>query len=568
MRREKEKMPPDLAGESLEETKTLEGGIVAKGLFVDVVVFGSAAEAAGLMVGDQILLVDGQQAVSNEQVAALVQTRSQEQIVALVRRKDQEIEIKITPTFNADLQRFQMGVFCLEKEKIKKERSEQSYECFRREIPYYDAEGKIICTALVDVVDEEIYVGSQTDEKYAVRKLDSFVLVSPEGRPYDLLKHFNIHNLSILIDERVEDAHFAENFKHDEPDAAKKLGDKVVFIGNLNSPYSVAVLLHELTHVEQSMDDRTKKLWDLYGSESVIDRYDNEEKGYEDVQERIEMIVSVLPKVAEGIRPQLEELSQLIGPHDGGGGRHSMIQRQVREMKDYLAMHVEMVNNFNEKQGAYYQDFSFRAHDYIEPPKIKKPGDFLPEQNDMRKMLDKMVHLKMLTKEASEKLMQKLDGWHVEIKRINNRIKELIEDGRMLAILGLPTQIIERDANRGALTNLRQVRKEARIDLLSLFKMPPVVRQANDPLVAAYSKDVYEQGRLLDRQSIESEHDNLITGWIDPSDPSMVITDARRKVRQHMRMLKANPANMRRPDTSDLGYMPQLKDVVSDADPK
>ncbi len=543
-------------GEKITEQK------IGQGLFVEMVVIESAAEKAGIKVGDQIISVDGMCPGSREELTSLIQSAGELPVQFMIVRKGVEMKIEVRSIYNNELGRVQAGIVPALKERVRKTDSSKTYDCLRQEISYVGADGQEICAAIVDVKDDEITMRSENGTEYPMRKLDAFVLVNKEGKKYDVLEKFNTHHLPILIDQRVENAHYTEFFAQSDDSSEEKIGSKVLVIGDYRSPLDVAVLLHEFTHVDQSFQTGgARKLYDLYESESAVDEYDK--KGYAAIRDLVHRILSVVPEAGTDIESKLKELDAIIGGEDQYGDfRNGKLSRIVDEMKEYFFTEVEKATKMNSWQDDQWYKFLLRAEDYINPDLIKDPDEFWPEQADIKEMLKKLTDMQVINTGQAEKFLEKVTDWRRQCDAIKDREEELVDQARILAILALPTQILERDAERGSLQGLRKIRQESGIDLLAQTLMVPSYVQSNDPLVQEYENRRAEVESRIKRQSIQSDHDNLIISW-PVAGGGHIVSDARRRVRSYMRELAATPASMRRLDVDDkLGEMPQWGSVI------
>jgi hypothetical protein len=552
--------------QSVESSKTGEKIIEQKmgqGLFVDVVVIGSAAEKAGIKMGDQIVSVDGMCPASKEELSYLIQSAGEAPVQFVIARKGIEMNVEVRPVYNNELGRVQAGVVSASKERIRKTDSSKTYDCLRQEIPYVGADGKEVCVAMVDVKEGEITMHSENGTEYPARKLDAFILVNKEGKKYDVLEKFNTHHLPILVDQRVENAHYTEFFEQSEDSSEEKIGSKVLVIGDYRSPLSMAILLHELTHVDQSFQTGdARKLYDLYGSELAVDEYDK--KGYAAIRDLVHRIVSVVPEAGADIDNQLKELDAIIGDEDEYGDFHNgKLNRVVGGMKEYFFTEVEKVAKMNSWQDDQWQKFLLRAEDYVNPDLVKDLDDFWPEQADIKEILKKLVDMRVIHEGQAESFLEKMIDWRHQCDVIKDRERKLVDQARILAILALPTQMLERDAERGSLQGLRKIRQESSIDLLAQVLVVPSYVQPNDPLVQEYEDKRAEVESRIMRQSVQSVYDNLAVSLPAGIGSGHIVSDARRRVRRYMRELAATPASMRRLDTDDkLGEMPQWGSVV------
>ena len=79
---------------------------------IDSVIEGSPAEAAGLMSGDKIVAIDGNEITVWDQVGQAIQSSSGNEMTFDVVRKGENVSLKLTPVYEEENKRYIMGAQC------------------------------------------------------------------------------------------------------------------------------------------------------------------------------------------------------------------------------------------------------------------------------------------------------------------------------------------------------------------------------------------------------------------------------------------------------------------------
>jgi hypothetical protein len=143
------------------------------------------------------------------------------------------------------------------REKIVLGEKKEAKECWRHCYEYCDSQGEFVAQGLVDVSARPSLIESPDPDLgfYNGWKLESFIIISREGKKFDVLKYLNKGGQpapDIVIDDLVEQCgYFNER-------------QKMIVVPPLKSAKEIEELLHENVHARQDNDSRFKPLLDLY----------------------------------------------------------------------------------------------------------------------------------------------------------------------------------------------------------------------------------------------------------------------------------------------------------------
>ena len=546
-----------------EEEKTLEGDIIGGKFFVLTVVPGSAAEMAGIQVGDELLRADGEKLAYPTHLSEVVRARGDQETELVVRRDSAEVILHVRPVLDTITNQFRIGINLSQEQQVRKTRPDRTYNCLRIKGIFKDKRGGVVCSLVADIEEGgvEVPVSGSTTETYIVQKLDSLVLYNNDGEPYNVLKRHNTYDVPIFIDRQIGDAHHRKimlNGKETE----------VIFIRPLENSGSIRIVLHELNHAKQSRDNRIRAVYNLYGSEREIDEYDK--KGYEAIQGTLKRIFSAIPEAKIGFEKDLVKLSE-------GSDK---IKSVNLECNTYFVQEFEFRRCFPKRDESKYYDLIDDVKSYVNPDRATQSDEAENKLfEEISKVMNAMVDDRIIREDKAGEALAKIAEWHQECDKVRKEEEEIVERTRLLAVLSLPTQIVERDAESGMLVELRQIREKRHIDLLSDFVVETGGAMQNteelepdnqDPLVQAYQLRMAQRSKRLRRQEkVWAKTDQDPGADIDllhvqdPTDPTIIRTGVRRHVRDYMNSIAAMPASMRREDSmTGQIEMPRVKNIV------
>ncbi|MFA5061721.1 MAG: hypothetical protein WC526_01075 [Patescibacteria group bacterium] len=142
-------------------------------------------------------------------------------------------------------------------EKVVLGQKREARECLRRCYEYRDSKGEFIAQGLVDVNAKPFPIESPDPKLgfYNGWKLESFIIISKEGKKRDVLKNLNKDGQplpDIVIDDLVEQCGYINEPK------------KMIVVPPLKSAKEIEELVHENMHAQQDNNSHFKPLLDLY----------------------------------------------------------------------------------------------------------------------------------------------------------------------------------------------------------------------------------------------------------------------------------------------------------------
>ncbi len=514
----------------VQEIKPLE---ISKrvGFFIDSIVSVAQTAEVGIMSGDEIVSVGGKEVKSAEVIDELIVGSNGVAIEVGVRRADNFFNYTITPVFNEALRKYDAGFSIKAKELIAKKRGDKEYECERGYKECKDVNGTLICTMVLDLDRQKVMMPSCSKDlgSYPVDRVDSLVLVGKDGKEFDVLERFNKHEVLVLVDKVAADAKYAHFVLKDGSDA------EVVSIRSEAVQSMVSTLLHEFTHVEQDHSDneKTQNLLILYGSEKQVKHYN--ESGYTAIRWYIDRILFDVPEAESGTVGILDELRK-------GEEEKKVIKLKVDKFFD---CHHDPEHALKSRITAF--DWAEVALDFILKNNLYNNLNAESLENEFIEALNKVEAFDLSNRSVFDDYISRVLAYKLEYQAIELRQKELIKKGKVLSILSLPTQIIERDAERGSLEGLRAIRQETGFDLLSEFEKEDY-SFVEGPIFEAYmhwkrerQEDIFETGVELSNTGIKASTAGCL-------------------VKRYMQSIGATLGNMRRPaKDGQIGEMPKIK---------
>ncbi|GEM_PF-4333623 len=480
------------------------------GILVERVEPESPAALAGLRVGDIIERINGR-LVSSDQGSVAKQFQRHEsffEFTLLSKKKPRTL--KIHPEIQKEGGRPRCGFLYNAHLFVEKTDSEGKKILQERlKGAYHQADGKPLCHYTIDV--------EQTPTSYIYRneqregRLVKAIQIQANQTPLDLLKRFNPHGVPIVL--AAKDA-------PDDLGGIHQFDANQIVISAIEVPLYVHILLHELTHAEQNRDQSWAPYLDTYHLSSFIS--DKQKLWQGSFRERVNQLEALYPELVEGIdlqapttqiekiiegsRKFLHELGDLERKFDDANFwpyAHSLqiLKAQLEETREKLEMmeigsSEELPSNERAlliqewKKLGWKMDFEKMKtlRDFYFLVDVFSAGsrrmDILEQKEDKEnKKIFQCIRVKRsdiifewsVTVSEKEKyeMSARLDKIEEDHKKASTSLEKAYGQAAavearpgvtLFDLLCYPRWAVERDAERGALTNLRKIRKETGID--------------------------------------------------------------------------------------------------------
>ncbi len=545
---------PDHSAAEQREYEKESGVVIINGLIPDF-----PGALSGLERGDQIVAIDGQPCQSKADLITAVGGASEKAPLRFsVRRGQEEIEIDVQPKFIAEVGRCLTGILSFDCARIVKQAASGERECYRLRHDYTDAEGRPLGTAIVDydTVPAEIRSPDEMLEAYPAWKLSGLALINSQGQPFDILKMFNHHNVNILVDDLVGQAHgptlipsFLRKARSDRQDPEER---ESMVTRQFDNPLLFADLLHELRHVYQSHKPGFMELFDLYGAEKFLAHgfygYRDFENGW--LSHTLDALAERLPDYAAKISPLAEQLRPL---------EERIVEKgyeMVVTLDELLTKQGEYWNN----QGHLKIDFDQYALHGLLPGVDQVKSDPAQWEQEYRESIELLHDLQQeAPRQRPATDIAKLEEQIQELRNLYRSYAAITNDPRVHTMLCWPTQIIERDADAGMLAGLRRLRQEAGINLLGKMKLPPQAwTLLGGPHWEAYQEKMEKRERNFGPVS-----ENIFAELgIVQDEAGNLIMDIKQRSKLYMHSLQARPSRMRLDPANE--QFPFIKSSVAD----
>jgi hypothetical protein len=505
------------------------------GTLLESIISGSAAEIADLRTGDILTRIDGERIVPGGKTLEKIMRNQGEPITFTVLRNGKTIEATLHPICNPSYKRYTCG-FTFTNHNFVRSTDVDGREKLLERLQgiYQNADGTTICDYAIDV-DLTKNSFEARGSSLTGRNIEGIVLSTPETS-IDILKRFNPHNVPIILSEELQ-AIGGGGF-HD-PDENK------IVISEIGTPAYIHVLLHELTHADQQND----KSWEPYlnsydQSQFLLNPLNAWNVNYVQVlivlRHRFPQILDEGDYVAAGEKTEkiLEE------------GREDTINitRIKNELErapfspvlsntnnlDYLRKKIGGMNKYkNRPSDPHWENDRQKLIEQFKEHGIETDFSGVRKLDDFYSLLDSIdfytdglrisnfsydkeneeYSLQLLDKSSGRKISIKTTVSNEDMVRHEEQVAAQIDEIKKLATaveeccaqalaveikpgltvgdaLSFPRWFVERDAERGALVNLRKIKLETGMNFFQ--PLSPLTKNQQDILALVNDKELME----------------------------------------------------------------------------
>jgi hypothetical protein len=410
------------------------------------IVKGSPADEAGLHPGDSIIFFQGKPLPSDKLLQELA--GDGKTYAFTVKGSSGEAEVLIKPQWNEIDGLWSTGIKYIPTHLLKTSVEEEAGEG-RVRFEYRTIDGKSVVRGYADIGLEEFSSKeNKAERKNGRREVKKCVLlIEKDNRQeeFDLLKRFNTTGTKVYWQSDIDSSMYSPQ-------------ERAVLLKEIEGPDAIHTLLHELRHAYQDKEGLFSEVWPYYASLDDDDHIYTAEiqAGVEKLRKIVSEIFSTEDDVENVLAPFLEDW----GRKNNAYRNAELSLRELRDQRERLADLIETQTRERDLRD------SLGLGERSEPAGEKAPME-MSSETDLGILDEQIV-------DAEYELA-------AAINALPTAGTPVIGSVTVREIFKLPTLLIERDAEYGALVSLRTIRKETGINLLDQFinwqlvrKMPPM----------------------------------------------------------------------------------------------
>lgn len=477
---------------------------------------GSPAAVAGLCSGDVVTHLNGEPVSSSLASLPQITQRGVRMVFTVARQYQAEpLTLDVDPRLDAETGRYSCGIGYTAGSYVAKiDKEAYLYLAERMKGEYRNAKGEVVCAYSVDVRQEE--VTCQLNSTVVTGRVIDAIRLSANGKSVELIERFNPSAIPIVL-------------THDEAvNGGKHVAVDSILVSEIERPDYIGVVLHELTHERQSREPKWKRYLAAYGLSNF--RLDRKDILMLNPERRLRTLKTHVPALLEGVdevmiqtgclelnarissaRPVFEELFSL-----------ERILKNIRylpvaDRADQLIAYIKQLgeadpkwrdNPSNELEADTRRALEAKMRElgletnlsnlwktsFSALMKLASGSRGPEEQRQMKEEVFDVKSRRFTTTFQANKDSEQLVTWSlvvseadaqslgVRVADMMKRYQQLVESTNgimqeldtvelrpglgLLDVLSYPRWVAERDAERGNLSGLRQVREETGIDLL------------------------------------------------------------------------------------------------------